>query len=102
MIAAPHQPPATALSPTGGEDQKDGRPEEGVSHPVHGPDHGRLLPAVLDALRRGGHDGDVRAARHHQPGGQRGALAAGQEQHRHQPAHIHPHEQTGEPEPAPC
>lgn len=51
---------------------------------------------MLDAVRRGGHDGNIRPPKHHQSCGQRGALAAGQEQHRHQPSHLHSHEQTGE------
>lgn len=51
---------------------------------------------MLDAVRRRGHDGDIRPAQHHQPGGKRGALPPRQKQHRHQPPHLHPHEQTGE------
>lgn len=86
----------------GGQDQEDGGPEERVPHTVHGSDHGGLLPVVLDAVRRRGHDGNVRTPQHHQPGGQRGAVAAGQEQHRHQPAHLHPHEQTGESASSTC
>ncbi|XP_077462508.1 opsin-3-like isoform X4 [Stigmatopora argus] len=68
-----------------------------VPHPVHGRHHSGLLPRLLDAVRRRGHDGHIWSAGPHQPCGERGAVHPGQEQHRGQPGHLHPDEQAVPP-----
>lgn len=52
---------------------------------------------MLDAIRRGGHDGNLWPAGPHHAGGRRGSVHPSQEQHSVQPHHLHPHEQTGLP-----
>lgn len=83
------------LSVLGRKDTQDSSAETGIPCFVHGYHHRGVLPSVLDAIWCRGHDGYIWPARNHLTGGQRGALSPRQEQHGHQPAHIHPDEQTG-------
>ncbi|MEQ2283278.1 hypothetical protein AMECASPLE_009527 [Ameca splendens] len=77
---------------SGWEDPEEFSQKERVPHTVYGSNHSSLLPVVLDAIWCCSHDGNIWPTQHHQPCRQRGTVTSGQEQHRHQPCHLHPDE----------
>lgn len=73
-----------------------GEPPQRAAGAGDGRHHGGVLPGLLAALRSGGSALHLRAPRLPEPGGEHHAVAAGQVLHRHQPFHLHIHEQAGE------
>ena len=73
-----------------------GEPPQRAAGAGDGRHHGGVLPGLLAALRSGGAALHLRPPRLPEPGGEHHAVAAGQVLHRHQPFHLHIHEQAGE------
>lgn len=84
--------PFASSSSSGQRHQRVDEQEAGAARALHGGDHGRLLSAVLAALRHHGPAGHLRPTRPGHPGSQHHPVGPGQDEHGHQPSHLRLHE----------